>query len=52
MNLSRSSQNRNKSRGYNKKTKTDGSMINPIMEDEFDSVMSKILDPMQYKKQK
>lgn len=27
-------------------------MINPIMENEMDSVMSKILDPVQYKKQK
>lgn len=27
-------------------------MINPIMENEFDSVMSRILDPQQFKKQK
>lgn len=34
------------------RTKTSDSMVNPILENEFDSVMSKIMDPIQFKRQK
>ena len=52
MNLSRISHNRSRSRGQHARKRTDASIINPIMEQEADSIMSKILDPIQYKKQK
>ncbi|CAI2372833.1 unnamed protein product [Moneuplotes crassus] len=52
MNLSRISHNRSRSRGLHGRKKTDASIISPIMEQEADSIMSKILDPIQFKKQK